>query len=417
MTLWTRRFATRALAAVSLPLATAAFVYWVQLQSSTSSSSVLNNGSTHPRPDSASVLTRNNEVTVGVVYENTTASAPLDCSSTTTTMNCPENLRLRQTPADLYFAQQEELPRPTIMHAVLPVEDRPKHHRKLVTEEEEEAEEEEAKNVLVIGDVHGCFSELQELHDTAIRDENDGVPFQFVILVGDLCNKGPDSAKVIRWARTTDHVFSVRGNHEDAALAAALGDEERRQKKKYQWVLQGERTSTSTSSTDTDTEGDKITLSDEDVNWMTELPYSITIPGSYLGDTVDTLIVHAGLIPDHALDAQDINTMITMREVLPICDEKDDAKVSELVFHEREKHNAAKVHDTMKCDRPMPWASVWKGPQRIIFGHDAKRGFQRYDGDWAIGLDTGAVYGKQLTGIILPERKIVSIDTKKHCPT
>jgi bis(5'-nucleosyl)-tetraphosphatase (symmetrical) len=405
MTIWTRRFGTRALAAASLPLATAAFVYWVQLQSSSSSSSVHNNGSTHPRPDPAPVLSRNTEVTVGVVDENTTAAAPLDCSSRSST-DCPENLRLRQTPADLYFAQQEELPRPTIMHAVLPIEDYPKHHRNLVTETEEEA-----KNVLVIGDVHGCFNELQELHETAIRDENDGVPFSFVILVGDLCNKGPDSAKVIRWARTTDHVFSVRGNHEDAALAAALGDEKRRQKKKYQWVLQGERT------TDMDTEGGKITLSDEDVSWMTELPYSITIPGSYLGDDVDTLIVHAGLIPDQALDAQDINTMITMREVLPICEnENDDAKVSELVFHEREKHNAAKVHDTMKCDRPMPWASVWKGPQRIIFGHDAKRGFQRYDGDWAIGLDTGAVYGKQLTGIILPERKIVSIETKEHCP-
>ena len=38
----------------------------------------------------------------------------------------------------------------------------------------------------------------------------------------------------------------------------------------------------------------------------------------------------------------------------------------------------------------------------FIFGHDAMRKLQLCVDDWATGLDTGAVYGNNLTDIILP---------------
>ena len=82
------------------------------------------------------------------------------------------------------------------------------------------------------------------------------------------------------------------------------------------------------------------------------------------------------------------------------------------------------------------------GPERVIFGHDAKRGIQRYvkpslnngyshgddnmnesndkeleGDDWAIGLDSGACYGGSLTGIILPQRELVSVEALRiYCP-
>jgi hypothetical protein len=335
---------------------------------------------------------------------------------------------LKQTTADVYYQKHQELPKPFVMHAVLPPANKTRALATTADDEEDEDDSQQQhlppppKNMLVIGDVHGCFDELQALHRLAVTEENDGRDFTHVILVGDLVNKGPQSAQVVRFVRTQPHWFAVRGNHEDAALEAALGDAKRRNKKTYKWVLEGEEETKNEEQNNDNAL--TTTLSDEDVEWWSELPYTITIPGSYLGEeNVDTLIVHAGLIPHQDLETQEIETMITMREVLPICTTNtspaNGQNVTNFEVHKRQKGNEAELpahEDIIECNIPLPWASVWKGPQRIIFGHDARRGLQRYDGDWAIGLDTGAVYGRQLTGIILPQRKLISIPTREHSP-
>ena len=56
----------------------------------------------------------------------------------------------------------------------------------------------------------------------------------------------------------------------------------------------------------------------------------------------------------------------------------------------------------LRCDAEIPWVSAWTGPQRFHFGNDAMRKLQLYVDDWATGLDTGAMYGNNLTDIILP---------------
>lgn len=45
------------------------------------------------------------------------------------------------------------------------------------------------------------------------------------------------------------------------------------------------------------------------------------------------------------------------------------------------------------------WASIYKGDDYVIFGHDAGRGLQQ--GPRSLGLDTGCVYGNVLTSAIL----------------
>jgi hypothetical protein len=85
-----------------------------------------------------------------------------------------------------------------------------------------------------------------------------------------------------------------------------------------------------------------------------------------------------------------------MREVLPICTTNNspppgDSNDGPIIvmeffeFHERQKGKEAKLpaaHEgKIECNIPLPWASVWKGPQCIIFGQDARQGLQCYDGD------------------------------------
>ena len=71
--------------------------------------------------------------------------------------------------------------------------------------------------LIVVGDVHGCLEELKILlNRCSYEKERDKV-----IFVGDLVNKGPFSADVIRFVREMG-ASCVRGNHDDDALYYAL---------------------------------------------------------------------------------------------------------------------------------------------------------------------------------------------------
>lgn len=206
--------------------------------------------------------------------------------------------------------------------------------------------------------------------------------------------------------------MAVRGNHDDGALSAALGNKDRFKKAKYAWIKEDEDLVEGDNSND-----DKVVLSDDDIIWLSELPYTITIPRNYTGDDEDTIVVHAGFIPEKDLHEQDVEDMITIRDVGVKCD--DDGKFKHYKPHEKGKTKAivaSSPEEAKQCDSRVTWASAWFGPQRVVFGHNAKRRLQVYPGHWAVGLDTGAVYGGELTGLILPGRKLVSIKTKEHSP-
>jgi hypothetical protein len=66
-----------------------------------------------------------------------------------------------------------------------------------------------AGRTIVIGDVHGCYDELQDL----LRAVKAG-PEDRLISVGDLICKGPQSRRVIEWAMAQRNLECVLGNHE-----------------------------------------------------------------------------------------------------------------------------------------------------------------------------------------------------------
>jgi len=206
---------------------------------------------------------------------------------------------------------------------------------------------------LVVGDVHGCLEELDAL--LALVDDTE----RQVVFVGDLIAKGPDSRGVVRRAEELG-ALAVRGNHEEHGLrwwrALAAGETPPKRKKVYLEAYES--------------------LEDRDFRYLDALPHHLSLPGH------EVLVIHAGLVPGLPIEAQDPKHLVSMRNI----------------------HEGA---PTKRIDVGVPWASLYQGPEHVLFGHDAIRKLQRHP--HATGIDTGCVYGGALTAMLLPERKLVSV--------
>ena len=212
---------------------------------------------------------------------------------------------------------------------------------------------------IFIGDVHGCLDELERLLRLA-----EAGPDDVIVSVGDLVAKGPDSQGVVALARERG-VLSVCGNHDDAVLryrrATLAGKEPPDLKRGHVAVAKS--------------------LKEADWRYLEAMPLWLTFPA------LNTIVVHAGMVPGLSLAQQKPEDLMTMRVL------KADGTGS------------PRLEDGPR------WASLWQGPERVVFGHDALSGLQMER--WAIGLDTGCVYGHCLTALIVPERRVVSVDAKR----
>lgn len=97
--------------------------------------------------------------------------------------------------------------------------------------------------------------------------------------------------------------------------------------------------------------------------------------------------MHAGVVPGKPLDKQHPDDLMTMRTIRP------------------EGTASPRLEDGVL------WAPKYKGPPHVVFGHDAITGLQRTP--FATGLDTGCVYGRALTALVLPERNLVQVRAKR----
>lgn len=199
---------------------------------------------------------------------------------------------------------------------------------------------------IIVGDVHGCATELERLLDKLAVSAGDRVHF-----VGDLVARGPDTRGVLRAVRRLGS-SAVMGNHERRLLAA--------------------RVSRATGEKAPLLGGAHLTLLKEldEQDWalIESLPYYRDLPEHGLR------IVHAGVVPGIAIEDQDPFWLTHLRS-----------------FDER----------GAPSDRSNPerWAKRYTGPPHVVFGHDARAGIQLHP--WATGLDSGCVYGKELTALVL----------------
>ncbi len=217
----------------------------------------------------------------------------------------------------------------------------------------------DSPRLIVVGDVHGCIDELRALLKLA-----DYQPGDQVVLLGDLVAKGPDSVGVVQLAREIG-AKSVRGNHDHEVIrwfeAASRGGADAVVSLEHARIARA--------------------LGAAEHAWLMDSPWFI--------ESADMrhLFVHAGFIPGVKLTQQNPRLMMNMRSVL------DDGTV------------------TAKNVPACGWARLWRGPQTVVFGHDAFRGLQLYE--YAKGIDTGCVYGGRLTALLLPENRFVSVPAKR----
>ena len=210
---------------------------------------------------------------------------------------------------------------------------------------------------IIVGDVHGCRSELEALLDRVAFASGDRLVF-----VGDLVARGPDSLGVLDVARRTGAVV-VRGNHEQKLLEWRDA--------RLAWMHGHASAKPPIGKMHRD-----LARSLRPVDWslLANAPCFVDLPEHALR------VVHAGLDPGLPLDDQHPMTMMRIRTV-------------------KERGPRGK--------RDVLWGSRWHGPPHVIFGHHAAPGLQLHP--WATGLDTGCVYGGRLTALRYPELEIVAV--------
>jgi calcineurin-like phosphoesterase family protein len=205
---------------------------------------------------------------------------------------------------------------------------------------------------IVVGDIHGCHDELMALVDKVELGNDDRV-----VCVGDLITKGPKSREVLHVFMTDPRFTSVIGNH-DLAL-------------RRRWNGEHNKLTAAQKVTNKELKGEKDTYTP----FLNKLPFTIDL-GTHL-------VVHAGLRPNVELYSQTTSDLTRLRTLGPDRESKDGT----------------------------PWYQVYDGEKVVLFGHWPASEPRR--GKKAIGLDTGCVYGYELTGYIIETDEFVSVKAKK----
>ena len=207
-----------------------------------------------------------------------------------------------------------------------------------------------AKKTLIVGDTHGCFYEFKALLKKAKYQKESAR----LILLGDMINRGPDSLKMLEWARANG-AEAIRGNHEQAFIDG----------------LEGQRPLSQSLQKLKKDMGQDLNFW---LKWLKRLPFYIK--------TEDFIAVHGGLVPGQRIEDSDPHLLMNIRTW------------------------DGKGQDIKNPNHPA-WHSLYKRDTLVVYGHWAEQGLKIKPN--SIGLDTGCVYGGELSGLLLPERRIVQV--------
>lgn len=204
---------------------------------------------------------------------------------------------------------------------------------------------------IVVGDIHGCYDELEDLLAEVEFGKDDRL-----VSVGDLITKGPKNREVLDRFMAEPQFSAVIGNH-DLAIRRRWNGEKFKLK-----------------------ESQKPTHKQLKTEKELYLPYLNELP--FVIDLGTHLVVHAGLRPGVALHSQTTEDLTELRSLGP----------------DRTDRNGT------------PWYEEYDGEKVVLFGHWPAAKPRR--GKKAIGLDTGCVYGKNLTAYIIETGEFKSVPAR-----
>ncbi|WP_010251959.1 metallophosphoesterase family protein [Acetivibrio cellulolyticus] len=158
---------------------------------------------------------------------------------------------------------------------------------------------------VIIGDIHGCYDEVQSLLDKVGLNKDDEI-----ITVGDFLDRGPKSLEVVEFLRNNANFYSIVGNHERKHLNKIYNYAQEITKLKLGQYYEGT------------------------INWIKNLPYYY--------ENNDVIVVHAALIPGVKMEKQP-------QEVL--CGSTSGERYLEQIL------------------KGKYWYEVYEGDKPVVFGH------------------------------------------------
>ncbi|MET9114583.1 polynucleotide kinase-phosphatase [Streptomyces longwoodensis] len=222
----------------------------------------------------------------------------------------------------------------------------------------------------IIGDVHGCASELEALLGKLGYVDGVHPGGRTAVFVGDLVDRGPDSPGVLRRVMAmvkSGNALCVPGNHEN----------------KYGRHLKGRKVQHTHGLAETVAQ-----MAGESEEFVAEVR-----------EFIDSLVSH------YVLDG---GRLVVCHAGLP---EKYHGRTSGRVRSHALYGETTGETDEFGLPVRYPWAEDYRGRAAVVYGHTPVP-----EATWlnnTICLDTGAVFGGKLTALRWPERELVDVPAER----
>ena len=223
----------------------------------------------------------------------------------------------------------------------------------------------------IIGDVHGCFDELNALLEKLGYYDKIQYRDRKLIFVGDYVDRGPKSGAVL--ALASDYVWGIEGegygvigNHDNKFMRYLMGRDV--------------KISHGLDVTIKETQAWSDYYKGEALRFLQGLPHHLVL------DNGNLVVAHAGLEERfHGADHKAVEAFCLYGKTTG-------------------------EHDEFGLPVRLHWEDDYTGKATVVYGHTPYREVQVKNNTY--NIDTGCVFGNKLTCLRYPEMEIVQVDAK-----